>query len=62
MSIQIVSQFRKLKKFCAAKKNPESSYLLTGARRGGNMPNRAVGNMVPGVIFLNSNIDPKSTC
>lgn len=33
-----------------------------GALRGGNMPNRAVGRIVPGVIFLNSNILPKRTC
>lgn len=29
---------------------------------GGNIPNRAVGRIVPGVIFLNSNIEPNSTC
>lgn len=33
-----------------------------GILRGGNMPNLAVGRMVPGAIFLNSNMEPKSTC
>lgn len=33
-----------------------------GARRGGNIPNRAVGRIVPGAIFLNSNMLPNRTC
>lgn len=33
-----------------------------GILRGGNMPKRAVGRIVPGAIFLNSNILPNRTC
>lgn len=36
--------------------------IEVGARRGGSIPNRAVGNIVPGEIFLNSSIEPKRTC
>lgn len=36
--------------------------VCAGIRRGGNIPNLAVGKIVPGAILLNSNMEPKRTC
>lgn len=33
-----------------------------GNFRGGNIPKRAVDNIVPGLTFLNSNKEPNRTC
>lgn len=35
---------------------------IVGVRRGGSIPNLAVGNNAPGDIFLNSNKEPKRMC
>lgn len=35
---------------------------LAGIRRGGNIPSRAFGSIVPGFTFLNCNKDPSNTC
>lgn len=39
-----------------------AAVCAAGIRRGGIIPNLAVGRMVPGAIFLNSNMLPNRTC